>query len=598
MTKKKKQPSARSPRTARDPLAGWAKYFPLVLAAAALAAYANSFAGPFIFDDTEAILDNPTIRSVWPLSRSLAGPAQTSTGGRPTVNFSLAVNYALGGVNPKGYHLFNIAVHVLAAMALYGVVRRTLLSERLRARWSRSASGVAMGASLLWLLHPIQTGSVTYVIQRAESMMGLFYLLTLYAFIRGAEAGASGARGAWFGASAAACLLGMATKESMATAPLAVLIYDRVFVAKSWREGTEKRWGAHAALWATLALLFGLIAGGPRSGSAGFGLDAISPLDYARAQFGVILHYLRLALLPHPLVLDYYWQPVRSWGPALPPAFVVLGLLGAAVWALIRRPAIGFAAFSFFLILAPSSTIVPIADLAFEHRMYLPLAPLMALAVAGGAAILRRAIPDDSNRLMAGAAIVAAISVVYAGLTLRRNHDYRSEQSVWEDVIAKRPENPRGYHNLGVVLHLQKRHDLAVPLFQKAIALRPGYGEANYNLGNAYAEMGQLDAAISEFRKAIEINPKSWKALNNLGATLVRRGAPQEGILHIQKSIELNPNFPDAHNNLGSILGGAGRLEEAIREFSIAIQLKPDYAEAQGNLMKARQIQAQSQAPR
>src|SRR5450432_4141434 len=219
---------------------------------AVVAAYANSLNGPFLFDDAPAIVGNPTIRHLWPPTAALSPPSDGSgVTGRPLVNFSLAVNYAIGGLDVRGYHLANVTLHLLAALTLWGVLRRTLRRSLVDARKEARAERVAGIATLVWAVHPLLTESVTCVVQRNEVMGGLFYLLTLYCFIRAAtgepgglqaaekggelKPGAPAARGkssgGWEALAVLACFLGMATKEIVATAPLLVLLYDRIFIA-------------------------------------------------------------------------------------------------------------------------------------------------------------------------------------------------------------------------------------------------------------------------------------------------------------------------------------------------------------------------------
>ncbi len=152
-----------------------------MLALAALAAYANSFRAPFLYDDEPSILDNPTIRLLWPLTGPLTPPNEggPAVSGRPLVNLSLAVNYAISGTRPWSYHVFNLAFHIIGGLALFGLVRRTLAQPSVGARLNALALPTAFAMALLWLVHPLQTESVTFVIQRTESWMGMFYLLTL-----------------------------------------------------------------------------------------------------------------------------------------------------------------------------------------------------------------------------------------------------------------------------------------------------------------------------------------------------------------------------------------------------------------------------------
>ena len=213
---------------------------PLVVVAAGLLAYHNSFTGPFIFDDLPSIPENPTIRHLWPIWQPLS-PPQTggiTVEGRPVINLSLAINYALGGYDVRGYHVLNLTIHILAGLTLFGVVRRTLLQPRLRERFGGVANELALAVAVLWTVHPLQTESVTYIVQRAESLMGLFYLLTLYCFIRSVE---SPRPRVWCGLCLTACAVGMASKEVMASAPLLVMLYDRAFISGSFREAWRRR---------------------------------------------------------------------------------------------------------------------------------------------------------------------------------------------------------------------------------------------------------------------------------------------------------------------------------------------------------------------
>jgi len=248
----------------------------------------------------------------------------------------------------------------------------------MRARFAAAGPWLALAAALLWTLHPLQTECVTYLSQRAETLMGLFYLLTLYAVIRGSQGPWSAV---WYAVAAAACLLGMASKEIMASAPLCVLLYDRAFLAGSWRAAWRRRWKLYLALGGTwLYLGYLILTAHGRGGTVGFGLP-ITPWQHLRNQFVAICLYLRLAVWPHPLVLDYLGFWVHRFGEAAPYAVVVAGLLAATLAALWRRPKVGFLGAWFFLVLAPSSSVFPLVETVAEHRMYLPLAALVVGAV-------------------------------------------------------------------------------------------------------------------------------------------------------------------------------------------------------------------------
>ncbi len=296
------------------------------------------------------------------------------------VNFSLAVNYALEGTVVWGYHAVNLAIHILAGLALYGIVRRTLLSPVLREQFGACAMRLALAVAVLWTVHPLQTEAVTYISERCESLMGLFYLLTLYCFIRGTDTQKSSW---WFALSVVACLLGMASKEVMVTAPVMVLLYDRTFISGSFREA----WTQHRPLYLGLAstwVLLGCLMAGLHYRGAGYGLG-IPWWAYALIECRVVVRYLWLAIWPHLLVFDYgEFVATRHFAEVAPYALALVVLAASVLIELRRRPAIGLIGAWFFVILAPTSSVVPVEGQPMaEHRMYLPLVAVVTLTVIG-----------------------------------------------------------------------------------------------------------------------------------------------------------------------------------------------------------------------
>ncbi|MFC1573449.1 hypothetical protein ACFL6M_07625, partial [Candidatus Eisenbacteria bacterium] len=234
----------------------------LLLVVVGVVTYANSLRGPFIFDDTTWILGNPTTRQLWRIDRILLVPDDLSVVGRPIVNLSLAISYAVSATDPFGYHLTNLLIHLLAALTLFGVIRRTLSLPGMPAHLTRDAGGLAFACALIWLVHPLQTSAVTYIIQRTESLMGLFYLLALYSLIRGSQAVRPIP---WFLLAVITCFFGMGTKEVTVSAPVVLLVYDRIFLAGSFGELLRKRWGLYLGLAASWILLAALVS--DRSGT-------------------------------------------------------------------------------------------------------------------------------------------------------------------------------------------------------------------------------------------------------------------------------------------------------------------------------------------
>ena len=547
---------------------------PLLVVAAGLLAYCNSFTGPFIFDDEPSILENPTIRHLWPVWQALSPPhkSEITVDGRPIINLSLAVNYALGGYNVWGYHTLNLAVHILAGLALLGVVRRTLLQPRLREQFGAVANELALAVAVLWTVHPLQTESVTYVIQRCELLMGLFCLLTLYCFIRGVE---SARPRAWCGLCVAACALGMVSKEVMVAAPLIVLLYDRVFLASSFRELWRRRTALYVGLAATWLILAVLVVK-THHANTGFGIKDLTPWDYLKTEAGVIVHYLRLCLWPRPLVIDYSdWPITRLLKDSLVPGIVVAGLLGATAWAFRHRSRMAFLGAWFFLILAPTSSILPsLGEVAAERRMYLPLAAVIVLVVMGIHALAgRRSMP-----------VFLGLAVGLGFLTVQRNQDYRSSIAIWGDTVAKRPGNLRAHYNLGVALSHVGRFEEAIGHYEQALRFAPDDAEAQNNWGVCLSGLGKMQEAIAHYEQALRLKPDYAEAHNNLGLTLSQIGRIEDAIGHYEQALRIKPDYSIAHFNLGIAFGQTGRVQEEIEQYQQALRINPAYAKAHRNL--------------
>jgi tetratricopeptide (TPR) repeat protein len=613
----------------------------LLIVAAGAAAYGNSFAGAFQFDDIASIRDNPSIRQLWPLSVPFSPPhgSGLTVEGRPLLNFSLALNYAVSGLRPWSYHLLNLGIHVSAGLALFGLVRRTLLSPSRLQRTESEATRFAAAVAALWLVHPVQTESVTYVIQRAESLAGLFLLLTLYGFVRALS---SPRPGRWLVVAVAACLLGMATKETLVVAPLLALLYDRTFVAGSFREAWRQRRFWHGALgctWLFLALL------AVRSGSRGGTFTFTEPgawTQHGLTQIIAFSRYAALAFWPHPLVFDYGLFKVDQAASILPQAAVVATLLGLTVFAL-RRPSVaGFLGAWFFLNLAPASVVPAKFQLIAEHRLYLAVG-----AAVGAVAWLAWHLPARWRL-----ATCVALTLAGALTTAARNRSYHSTFALWTEAVAQRPENFRAYNNLGEALIVAGRHAEAETALRHALRLEPQNPDAEFNLGLAYSALhspalalehyarsaqqrpraipaylrlvdtlvelnrpsearlvleqvltlkpdaedveaslaavlitlGRFDEAAAHAQRAQGLNPRYAPAENNLGLALIRQGQIAQGLVHVRRALELDPSLSDAHFNLGVADVAAGLPADAVRAYREAIRLNPQHAAAHLNL--------------
>lgn len=559
---------------------------PFLIVLAALLAYSNSFSGVFLFDDLAHISYNRQVREGRPAWDTLVST------NRPVVAVSIAANYAAGGLDVRGYHAFNLVVHILAGLTLFGVVARTCSSERVDPRLIRAGPWLALTVALIWVVHPLQTQSVTYVIQRGESMMGLFYLLTLYCVIRGAGS----ARSLWWYTGAvASCALGMGCKAVMATAPVVVFLYDVVFLSRSPAQALRRRWLLYLALASTWGVLVvtGVVSRVLSTTSEptkmiGFGFGGITPLEYALTQPGVIVHYLRLALWPDPLCFDYGWPVASTARVIIPPLVFVLLLLGVTLWGFIRRPWLGFVGAWFFLILAPTSSIVPIADILVEHRMYLSLASVILLMVLGADYVCRALLNgNERTRHLASALRVISVILITAvliGATWRRNEVYSSRRAVWRDVVSTRPGNARAHLNLGVAT---EDFEEALRAFGDALRIKPDSAEALYNMGKRYAAAGRSDEAIDAYRQAIALSPNLASAHFNLGNVCEHVGRLEDAKEAYRAALEADPEHTGAHVNLGVILASMGDFEEAVRHFRRAVDLSPAWPEPRTNLGRA-----------
>jgi len=567
----------------------------LLVTIAAIVAYQTSFAGVFVFDDEFAIQRNPNIRALWPLTRAMAAPPESPVSARPVASLTLAVNYALappesrdvmtpGGpaappdvetrflANVWGYHGMNLALHVLAALALVGVVRRTLLSERLRPRYGPVSNWLAAAVALLWVVHPLTTDAVTYITQRTEVLMGLFYFLTLYCAIRAAEPGDMGSdpisgtrkmgsdpifgRRGWTAAAILACALGMGSKQTMVTAPFVILAWDWIFGSRT-AEAAEAprapwlRWRLYAGLAATWAVVAAGLALERWPHSIGMDREGWTPWTYLLTQAGVVVHYLRLSFVPTPLVLDYDgWPMARTILDVAPQAALLVLLIAATLIAVARRAPWGFAAAWFFALLAPSSSFLPLAsEIAAERRMYTALAAVVALVVVGtyalGRRVLGRLAPEAPALGAARAAALVALAGVVVGLgvlTSDRNRDFWSAERIWQDTVDKRPDNPRARLNYGVQLAAARR----------------------------------LPEAKTQLREALRLKEPVAKAHLNLGSILCSEQRFDEGVPHLERAIAIDPELSTAHANLAEAYGALGRRALAAQQFALAVEAEPD----------------------
>jgi tetratricopeptide (TPR) repeat protein len=547
----------------------------LLLALATLWAYRNSFNTPYYFDDIRNIVDNDAIRS-W--SRSFSS---NWARGRPVVFATFTLNYSLGRLDVRGYHAVNFLIHLLGGLTLFGIVRRTLALRGIPPSLAGSPNWLALSIALVWLVHPLQTQSVTYIVQRCESLMGMFYLLTLYCVLRGATA----ARGwPWYVASIASCWLGMGSKEVMFTAPFVVALYDRAYLSTGWRELVRRRWWVYAGLLTACAWLFltSVIPALRPSEAAvvGLGLHTVTPWEYLRSQPGVLLHYLRLTFWPDKLCLDYLWPVAQAPREIYAPGAMILLLLAGSFFAWWKWPRLGFLGLAFFFILAPTSSIMPIADLAFEHRMYLPLAAVAAvvlLAVHGCIDQMPRE-RGGGNALRGTILAVAAIALVLR--TVDRNRDYGNPVRMYEKTVAVAPHNYSAWSDLAVNYRRIGKLAEARAAIDTALKIQPSFYTGHATLARILQEQGEVEEALGEYDAAVRLGMRHAPTMVRYGDLLASVGRSSEAIDAYELAIESRPWSATPRVRLGRVLARMGRVSEAAALLGQALKVEPDHIEA------------------
>jgi tetratricopeptide (TPR) repeat protein len=588
-------------------------WFAVVAVAISVAlVYGRALDAPFVFDDHDTVVKNTSIRSLWPLigTEEHRGPLNPirdlPTSARPLVNYSFALNYHFFGLNLVAYHVVNIVIHILSALLLFAIVRRVLQLPYFGGRFDTAAGWLALVVALLWSVHPLNTEAVIYITQRTELMMAWFYLATMYCSLRywstfsddGSlptvdRAPPGSHRTLWLSLAILACLGGMLSKEVMISAPLIVLLFERTFVTGSFANSLRRSWPLYVGLVATSIPMLVLSADSPRSFSSGFHL-CDNVFVYWFTQCKVVLMYLKLAIWPWPLrcayELPHVDTPVTVLMYVTP--IVLLALLAAVL--LMRNHPLGFTLVFIAAILAPTSIMPILTEMAAERRMYLPLAALMALMVAGTYSFAKRQLTLSANAgelpadtkapRVAAIASVAILTLLYGFFSSLRLSDYYNETVMWEQVAESQPLNHIAHYNLGILYNHAGRDADSFAELQAAVAAHSRYPNARSALGFAFISAGRLPEAIESIQKALDINPEHVSALNNMGIALTKMGRYPEAIKYLERAIRVDPTHADAHNNLGQALMSAGHTAEAAEQFRIARSLTPDDPDVLFNL--------------
>ncbi len=605
--------SSRTPRTLRRVL--------LVAFAVTIAlfAFGPAIRAPFAFDDEVSILANQSIRSIWPPSIPLSPPRDgTPVSGRPAVNATFALNYALNralGIDdrsamddpaePIGFHLANILLHVGTALLLFGIVARTLRGPGIPGDWSERSEPLAGVIALLWLVHPIQTEAVDYLSQRTELLVSACFAAVIYASIRawgdadrgratpGASDTSATSRRNWSVVAIVASLIGMASKEVMLTAPIMVVLYDRAFRVESWRDllGAKQftaRRRMYAGLFATLLVGLAFVAIGSRGETVSFH-GTVRWYQYALSQAWAVAHYLRLVLWPSGFSYDYGLAAIG--GARVVPGMVVLALLGAATIVAWMRPStrwLGFAGAWFFLLLAPSSSVVPIqTEIAAERRVYLALAGVLAALVIGADAGRRRLAARVPWLASRGAVVgsVIALATALVVVSAKRSAMYRSPEALWADATHVMPTDARAFDNLAAseLLEHPPRVAAAESLLRHAIAIDSTYVRAITRLGTIAISEGKLDTAQYWLERSLRLAPRDSIAMTQMGRVLLANGEPDSALPYLRRVTDRAPTASSLVD-LGNAYLSAGQLGPAAATLRRALALDTSRVDAMSSL--------------
>jgi tetratricopeptide (TPR) repeat protein len=588
--------------------------------------YSNTFNVPFQFDDSVNIVKNPAIQDFsYFLDTSKVESMNSSYElNRPIFKtryigyLTFALNYALGGLDVRGYHLVNILIHIVNSMLLYWLLFLIFKSPYFLR--NGNAASVSSGGRnliivftvLLFASHPLQTQAITYIVQRFASLTAMFYLLTMVLYVKFRLSQGDKAAGAeiklfrlsYYAVSLLSAVLAMKTKELAVTIPVMLTVIEFMFF-----EGTTRRRVLYLLPFLLATLIIPLSLSGTRLWSEmDAGLDEaaanisgakgdISRGDYLLTQFRVIVTYLRLLLFPAGQNLDYDYPIYTSFlSPAVITSFIFLSaivILGAVLWRLSgdrkgesgwRLRLISFGIFWFFVTIAPESSIIPINDVIFEHRVYLPSAGFFLVLTSSLELFISRWEYKFSALRKVIASLLLLIIAGLSAATYVRNMIWTDKVTLWEDVVKKSPYKARPHNILGSIYASQNRIDEAVQQFKEAIAVDPRTYEAHYSLGVAYLGLGRTEDAINEYKAALSLKMDYAEAHFNLGVCYSKLGRVEEAIKAYQMAIMIHPDSANAYNNLGNAYSKQGRMEAAVAEYRNALKYKPDFFEAHYNL--------------
>lgn len=543
--------------------------------------YSNSFNCSFHLDDLPRIADNAGIRNLadvkaWWNSYPL----------RPIGMFTFALNYHFNQLDIHYYHLVNLVIHLINACLVWWLTLLIFSSPAMKDNpIIRQKKVIAFFTALLFVSHPLATQSVTYIVQRMASMVAMFYLLSLVLYMKARLTDKSiTSRYLLFAGTLISALLAMLTKENAFTLPFAILLLEIFFLQTRKLSINFK----DIRVILSMAVFLGLIIILPLNLPSGIfkpippsngNTFTVTPLNYLFTQFSVIVKYFQLLLLPVNQNLDYEF-PLANTFFTIRTIFsflVLLSLIIAAILLFKRYRIISFGIFWFFLTISIESSIIPISDLIFEHRTYLPSYGFFLLLSSAICILLWNKYQYQAISVFV--IIIGANSI----LTYERNEVWKDELTLWNDVVSKSPDKARPITNRGIAYGNLGQWDKALTDYSRALEINPNYDEAIINHGVALASLRQWDKAIADYTRAISLDPKSALAYSDRSISYGNLGQNDKAIDDCSRAIDIDPNYVKAYFNRGVLYGKIGQWNKAIADYSSAIRIDPSYSQAYCN---------------
>lgn len=581
---------------------------PCILAVIVLLIYFHVLSSPFVLDDIDNIVDNLRIKD---LSNLL-----DFSGTRYIGYLSFGLNYYFSGLNPYGYHVTNIVIHVINGILVYALICLTFKTPAFEGKFSVDKSVfsappvIAFIASLVFVSHPIQTQAITYITQRLASLATLFYLLALVLYIKSRllqvetedkkEFAFSALPMTFYIFSLISTILAMKTKEISFTLPFILILYEFAFftTSRSRPLGTSIN---RKNIYPLLPFLFTLLIIPLSRIDAGVSIGGVSEsvgrVSYLLTQFRVIVTYLRLLILPvnqnldydYPIYHSFFDLPVLLSFLFLLTIFVLVLFLFFQSWRKGRSYGllISFGFLWFFITLSIESSVVPLLNVIFEHRLYLPSVGFfiaITTALYGGFQWAgKRWLAASGGEIWKGVngvlsffllcAVIVTLSLSVA--TYRRNLVWKDDFTLWSDAIAKAPNNARPHVNLGAVYYNRGSKDNAIAEYLKALELKPDAAMAHLGLGRVYADKGRLPEAMKEYRMALELEPDFAQAYNNLGNIYLIQREFSLAAQQYEEALRLSPDNIEAYYNLALAYEEIGSKEAAVKHYRAFIEMAP-----------------------